>query len=167
MKIIKNKRGQIETMGLLVVVILISLVLFFALSFSVNNKTDEQPKKQEFKKSQAINNLGTTMLESTGPCGWSIRELLTDCAYTKEITCYNGTATENACEVADKSIMKILDATLNEWGYDYNLTVSTSLGQTKLSMATGCEDDSNSQKEITPFATDYGSMVLTIKSCNK
>ncbi|MGV8163013.1 MAG: hypothetical protein ACP5N2_06805 [Candidatus Nanoarchaeia archaeon] len=164
MKLEKNKKGQIETMGLLVIVILISLILFFALSFSLNNKQEEKPAKKEFKQTQAISNLGTTMLESTGPCGWTIRELLTDCAYTKEITC--DLTFQNSCEAASTSMQTILDYTLDEWGYEYNLTVSTTQGNRIVSIAEGCIDDSNSQKEITPFGTIYGSMSMIILSCN-
>jgi hypothetical protein len=156
-------KGQIETMGLLVIVILISLILFFVLSFSLKNKTTEgQTDKQEFKQTQSVSNFGTTMLETTSGCKRTIRELLTDCAYTHEITC-DGL---NSCESANQTITQILDLTLNKWGYDYNMTVQTSQGVNVLSVATGCEVSKSSSKEMTPFGTNYGSMTITIKTCN-
>jgi hypothetical protein len=151
-----------EMMGLLVIVILVSLILFFGLSFTINKSKQEAPKKQEFKDVQAVSNMGTTMLESTGPCGRSIRDLLTDCAFTKEVTCEGN----DSCAAANTTVKNILAQTLDEWGYEYNMTVSDAQGRKALELSTGCNGTvSNSQTEITPFGTTYGTMQLTITTC--
>ncbi|MFA6073074.1 MAG: hypothetical protein WC758_03105 [Candidatus Woesearchaeota archaeon] len=157
-----QKKAQMETMGLLVVVILISIILFFALSFSMKSK-DTTNTKKEFKETQAISNFGTAMLETTGPCDWTIRELLTDCAFTKEINC-DGV---NSCDAAKSMMTMILNVSLNEWGYKYNLSIDTST-KNVFSESTGCNsvgERSNSNTETTPFGTTHGSMVMKIITC--
>jgi len=160
----KNKKGQIETMGLLVIVILISLILFFALSFSLKNPKTGQLQQQEFKQNQAVSTFGSTMLETTSSCnGWTIKELIEDCAFLKEINCDE----QSSCVVADKSMKDLLDLTLNKWGYEYNLTVYTNDKKIVLSTATGCEGTMTSQQVRNPFATNSGSMLMIIKTCSK
>lgn len=165
----KNNRGQMETMGLLVIVILVSLILFFALSFGLKNKKTQQTEEQDFTEVQAVSNLGTTMLESTGPCDWTIRQLLTDCAYTHEITCLSTVegvgVLENSCVAANRTINQMLLITLDEWGYDYRLYVIKNTGLPILNLSSGCQNTATSKTEITPFGTQYGSMEIKITMC--
>jgi hypothetical protein len=163
-KMNKNKKGQIETMGLLVIVILVSLILFFALTFSLRNPQTGQPDKNEFKQNQAISTFGSTMLETTSNCnGWTIKELIEDCAFLKEINC-NG---ESSCVTANNSMKDLLDLTLNKWGYDYNLTIYDANKNIVLSAASGCKEGVSSEQVRNPFATRSGSMAMTIKTCSK
>jgi hypothetical protein len=157
-----NSKSQIETMGLLVIVILVSLILFFVLMFSLKPKIGSTDKS-EFIKTQAVSNFGPTMLETTIDCEGrvrTIRELLTDCGFAHEITC-NGM---DSCDAASKNISQILNLTLNKWGYEYNLTIETSQNII-LYIATGCNSSKSSSLERTPFGTTHGSMAMIIKTC--
>lgn len=156
---LSSKRGQIETMGLLVVVILVSLIIFFVLSFNIN-RAKTQPKN-DFNEVASVSNFGTTILE-TDACGRSVRQLLEDCAYLRQIKC----GLEDSCFAANETISNILDRTFNLWGYEYNLSVTDSQDRIILSTATGCNQTGiKSRKEFTPFSTNYGDMSITIKTC--
>jgi hypothetical protein len=158
-----NSKAQIETMGLLVIVILISLILFFVLTFTLNNSKNKVDDKSTFVKKQAVSNLGTTLLETPNlDCKKTVRELLDDCGFAHEIMC----GTEDSCDAAKTMIKGILGLTLDKWGYEYNLTVETS-NSIVLSVPsqTGCGASKSSSKEITPFATAHGQMSMVIKTC--
>jgi hypothetical protein len=159
----KQKKAQIETMGLLVVVVLVSLILFFVLAFNLKKDPGEQSEKEVFEETQAISNIGTTMLETTSSCEWTVRELLEDCAYRKEIVCKGNLS----CVEANNTMTKILDLTLNEWDYAYNIVVKNSQNYDVLSQGTACKNVTNSRRETTPFGTNYGSMSLIITTCNR
>lgn len=159
-KINGKRKAQIETMGLLVIVILVSIILFFVLVYNSNRIKNVEPDKQEFKDSQAIGNFGTTMLETTDDCGRTIRELLTDCAFKNQITCND----IDSCTSAQNTMEKILDLTLNEWGYEYTLSVNKEQGGVVFQTEDAC-DSPNFQRERTPFGTTYGNMYVEIKVC--
>ncbi len=158
------KRGQIETMGLLVIVILISLVMFFGFSFAINNSKTVSSQKKEVGTTLTISNIGTTIIESTSPCKYKIRDLLEDCSFNKEIMC-DGV---DSCVYANNTIKYILNQTLDLWGnYEYNVTVRDSQGREYISLSTGCNKSyAGTKTDITPFVTTtFQSMQLRIIVC--
>jgi hypothetical protein len=173
-----NNKAQMETMGLLVIVILVSLILFFVLSFTLKNKPSTVDTK-DFTKTQAVSNFGTTMLETTVKCKETpedirtIRALLTDCGFSHEISCEIKDETGNvvpadSCKAAKNEISKILNLTLNKWGYSYNLTVESGSIEVLAigSLPDGCDKAKSSSREETPFGTEHGTMLVAIKICD-
>ncbi|PIN81023.1 hypothetical protein COV13_02420 [Candidatus Woesearchaeota archaeon CG10_big_fil_rev_8_21_14_0_10_32_9] len=158
-----RKKGQIEIMGLLVIVILISLVIFFSLSFNLKNSVNEAPVKQDFKDAQTTGNFGTTLLETTTNCSRSIRDLLSDCAFTQEVNC----AGQTSCQLANNSINRILEETLDKWNYNYTLQISSDSELVTDFNKTGCDPAKTKSvtTDITPFGTTFSSMKLTLKIC--
>lgn len=159
----KNKKAQIEIMGLLVIVILVSLVIFFALSFNLKNAVNEAPVKQDFKDAQTTGNFGTTLLETTTNCSRSIRDLLSDCAFTQEVICSG----QNSCELANNTMNMILEETLDKWNYNYTLQISSDTKTVTNFNKTGCDASKTNRitTDITPFGTTFSSMKLTLRIC--
>jgi hypothetical protein len=157
-------KAQIETMGLLIIVILVTMILFFVLVFSMKSKKNPEVNVEtDFRKVQTISNFGPTILETTTDCSSgkkTIRELLTDCGFSREILCDG----RSSCEVANETILSILEMTLDVWTYDYNLTVETSQ-KTITYVSTGCISSKDISQERTPFGTTHGSMAMVIKIC--
>ncbi len=157
-----SKKAQIEIVGLLVIVILVSLVIFFSLSFRLNSSNNQAPLKQDFKDAQTTGNFGTAILETTTSCSRSVRELLSDCAFTQEVICSG----QNSCQQANNTIERILSETLDLWDYNYTLTVSSDSKATT-NFTKGC-DPSKTNKlttDITPFGTTFSSMKLMLMVC--
>ena len=155
------RRAQTEIIGLIVIVILITLVLFFILSFDIQ-KEETKPSPTKVSDAKITGPLGATMLETTTECKWSLRELLADCAYTREITC----GQKNSCEYANETIEGIMGKTLDQTGIEYKLSIrSTSTEITSLS-TDGCRENSgNFQTISTPFSTNYGTMRFDLVIC--
>lgn len=156
-------KAQMETMGLLIIVILVTLVLFFVLTFSLKPKPDEDTGS--FAREQAMSNFGPTILESTVKCSMegrirTMRELLSDCGYEHEIRC-NGL---DSCTAANQTIVEILSLTLDKWEYTYTMTIDKG-DIVVLPIALNCTSSKSSTFEETPFGTTHGPMTLRIRTC--
>jgi hypothetical protein len=159
------KKAQIEMMGLLVIVILITIILFFVLMFSLR-KPPKENDISDFKRMQAIKNFGTTTIETTVDCDGrirTIRELLVDCAFLKEINCRE----YNSCDSAKNNLTFILNNTLDIWGYDYQLKITKPGGSDVIEpVGNGCANARNSKAEPTPIGTAYyGSLSFSLRTC--
>jgi hypothetical protein len=161
----KLKRAQIEMMGLLVIVILVTIIIFFVLIFSLR-KPPSVDDINDFKKMQAIKNFGTTSIETTVDCDGrtrTIRELLVDCAFLKEISCRG----YDSCESATANLTFILNNTLDIWGYDYQLKITKQGGTDVIEpVGNGCQNAKSSKSEPTPIGTAYyGSLSYSLRTC--
>lgn len=161
---LKNKKeGQIEIAGLLVIVILITLVLFIYLSFSLSSTEQDAPPIIEFIDRNAINTFGSSVLETSGGCGYSLRRYAEDCAYTQNLQCDG----DNSCEILNNTIKIILRDTFELWGYDYSLVISTPQGRMTTNFSTeNCyQGANNSLHSLTPFRTGFETMRFQITIC--
>jgi len=112
-----NLRAQLEIIGLVFIVLIVSMAMLFYLSYSVNHED-----KQVFKK-YADNELGmsyATVFTKTSICGTEMSKLLEDCATTKRIVCAGGL---NSCETLNKTIIRLLSQTLDKWDKAYGFTI--------------------------------------------
>lgn len=158
------KRAQIEIAGLMIIVVLVSIVILFVLSFNVGEKVKDEPKRQELRDSQMRDRFGPVILETTAGCNeWTIRELLSDCAYNQEIYCQG---TISSCEFANDTIKKVLKETYDKIGHSFTLEVKSSNNVVTLFNYTGCDPGvSNSDKGLTHFQTDFGPMTMILTQC--
>lgn len=156
-----GRKAQIEIIGLLVIVILISLIIFFFISFEINREEDK-PSQTEFSDKQLTSNIGITMLETT-TCERTIRELTEDCAFKKEIMCEQGTS----CQQINHTLKQILTKTLEPAGINYTLTIETANGETPIKIENGCENADNYETSMSQFQTTISPMVIKIKTCNQ
>lgn len=144
-----------EIMGLIVIVILITLVLFFVLAFDVN-KAQNNAAPTAFSQDKLTGTLGTTLFETTTTCGRSVKELLEDCASYKEIQC----GTEDSCTYVNNTIINITNRTLAISGIKYFINISSTEGKTTTFIESGCNPDKSKNLKtvpITSVSTGYGS----------
>lgn len=133
------KRGQMEMAGLVIIVILITLGMLFALLFFVKKGPEE---KQIFvRKGLAYSTLGA-MLRTSVPCHAGdtthvkMVDLLEDCARLDQFqggTLYQCREIERMedlpnrektiCTYTQQEMKTLLDPTLTAWQRDYRLTV--------------------------------------------
>ena len=126
----KSKKGQMEIMGLAIIVILISVAMLFTISFVVLKKPTAY--KKEFTQTELASNMLSTMLKTTVPeCNrMTIGELYEDCAKTCEGSNVCTDIMENSqssCTYLNTNTADILAKTLEEWHIDYYFKAETSL----------------------------------------
>lgn len=113
----KSKKAQMEIMGLVVVVMLLSLGMIFVLKFVIMDESADV--RRQHSESQLSANLLNALLQTTATdCGnQQIKTLFRDCAITNEIVCDDGFT--RSCEYLQETLQEILDKTLTHWGKDF------------------------------------------------
>jgi len=112
-------KGQMEIMGLAIVVLLVSMSLIFAV-FAVFFKEPKDFKGSFTQAQMASNMLNTFLKTKSADCSdLTMTELLQNCAQNPSgpsITCENGM---NSCEYAEDTASTIFSKTLDEWKVNY------------------------------------------------
>lgn len=116
----KNKKSQMEIIGLAIVIILLILGFVFVVKFVMNNEPTNY--RERFIPSQLASNTLNAFLNSNSPdcSNMAIRELLRDCAQGETILCTNGLG---SCDYVGNVAQTIFLNTLDVWNYDYHYLV--------------------------------------------
>lgn len=108
-----------EIMGLLIIVILVSLGMFFFILFQTSSgNVDNSPKKE-----YAYNELSTSFISTllkTSACGETIDALITDCATYRRIRCGFGV---DSCQKVEEVTLDILNKTIDLWNLAYGFEI--------------------------------------------
>lgn len=116
----QDRKGQMEIMGLAIIVILIALGLLFAVQWMT-----KAPKQQvqRAKESVLAANFLNTMLSTTTECNKrTVRELLQDCALTQGITkCPDG---KDSCAEAHGIMAALFEQTFTQWNLKHHFTMT-------------------------------------------
>ena len=164
----RNKKSQMEIMGLAIVVIIIVIGFSFMIRFLANRKTTEY--KEDFSKSELVSNIINTILKTTatttGNCkGMSFSDLLARCHEGSSIDCGDP---DDVCEFTKNNMETILQNTIgeNKLKLDYYLKVSTNLDGTQeidgsFNMGTGqCTGTKKSNSYPVPTSTAQNIYVI-------
>ena len=113
----KNKKSQVEIMGLLIIVILVVIILFVVIVFTTQKKSRTITKT--YGNDQISNAFLLALLDTTSECDGqiSLRDVIYDCAIDQLISCPSSDRT--SCMYINESLRTILDSTLNLWGKEY------------------------------------------------
>ncbi len=165
-KSIKNYKGksQMEIMGLAVIVILISLGIFFIITI---NKEGSNIKKS-FTQTQLASNILSSMLRTTTlDCSRnSINQLLKDCAENynspnTQLRCQNN---QRSCDYLGETISYILGSTLKAWGNQSYSIEAKIPGQIIFAESSGrCSGEKESKQGY--IQTSAGTLTVTMDIC--
>ena len=181
--VITRKKGQMEIMGLVVIIILLSIGMLFTVSYMINKKPSEA--KKDFTESQMASNILSSILKTSTPGDSAdllychkvdFTELLQDCALFNSIICANG---QSSCEYAKDNIEIMLNKTLGKWNKAYRFKASkvgSRTGQTIFPniVKEECDDDqigpdlmySGRKTKLRPIPLNPGTLMVQFDICS-
>jgi len=112
------KRSQMEIMGLMIIVIIISLALLFVIKVVFTKKNTDLTG--DYETSKLVESFVNTLFQTSSGCtsDTTIQDLLVDCAKNPfsggTITCDDG---RESCVFANTTIATILQSTIDNWGF--------------------------------------------------
>ena len=156
------RRSQMEIFGLVLIIILVTLGLLFAVV--VMTRPSDTGVSYVKESMMASNFLNTMLSTSAIGCGSrTVRNVLQDCgASSTPSICANGM---NTCEFAKDIISQMLSSTLGKWGKDYHFFIEGPAGlksvNIKTADCTGEIEGASRPEKVTP-ALD---MVVNLRVC--
>ncbi len=115
----RRSKGQMEIMGLAIIVILVALGLLFAVRWMLKAPS---AGPQRVEESVLAANFLSTLLGTTTDCNKrTVRDLLQDCALTQGATKCDGVT---SCDYVSGVIETVLSKTFSKWKLDYYFSMS-------------------------------------------
>jgi hypothetical protein len=155
-----TNKAQMEMIGLAVVVILLALGIFFVTKFTLFREAPEQVPS--FQRRQLVSSFTSTLLSSNAGCdSATFTDLLEEMQNTfTSLNCGTDLRTHFIASTG-----KILNETLNNWGYTYKLEVrfdTDSVLDIVDELDNGCSTKPQSEFKLFPIPSRYGPDVRVI-----
>lgn len=140
----RNKKSQMEIMGLAIIVILIVIALFFSLFWLAKPAPKQAIKARE---SVLAANFLNTMLNTDVPDYGNkpLRKLLEEC------TLVGG----DSCSISQDIIDEMLEETLLKWNKDYYFTISGSPDVEQISSGSSCKGEREAKEHPVPVKPGF------------
>ena len=160
-------KAQMEIMGLVIIVILISMGVLFALRFSLSDQKSNL--REQVVESELAAHILNAMLSTTTNCTnknlITIAELYQDCALSNRVRCDSG---RDACEEAQNVTKLILDKTLEIWGKSYRFKIDGAVSDTaktelNITNKGGC--GRQYERKTIPLPTGVGTALIQLDIC--
>lgn len=169
-----NNKGQLEVVGLVVIVLIVTLAMLFYITFSVN-KEQHSPRSiyEAFKDTELDNGFIDAFLSTTACGDIQMRHLIVDCARQNAVLC-SGHGT--SCQQLTDALIVIKNNTLDMWGFaywieiDFKESMSAFDGSSTLRFnTTGCSPTTIGQSAPAltkiPLYPDPRDVVVTMGIC--
>ena len=155
------RKGQMELIGLIVIVVIVVTVMLLYMVFKINNP--ERSVKAGFvNKEIASNILISSMKVNVAECPFhTLDQLISDCASSvgRRIFCNS----EPSCDVANRTLIKIVDTTLSDLGRDYYIKVDS----TAIASEDGCSGREKIQaSQALPLSLGSGVVAVSLDVCD-
>jgi len=170
-----NKKAQMEMIGLVVIVILITLGMLFLAQFALKEKPD---KKVFTRKGLAYSSM-SAVLKTTVECGGPVQigeKLIEACAVSKgtagqsQLSCLAG---RDSCRFVEEIIKELLKSTLGAWGKRYEFTSKLLIPNQadpeplfSVSEKGGCQLRERDTSGLFPIKTDEGLVENMLYICD-
>ena len=171
-----NKKSQTEIMGIVIIVILFSIGLLFAIKYVVL-KPQTDVKKSFLQAELSSNTLNAMLYTNVKECGTAdMRDLFKDCGgLSPEIDCeplgspFNE-GIPDSCYYLNQTITNILNQTLNVWRVAYLFTTNNNIGEPLASIGeiTGnieCTLEQEGRPQEFQLPTSSGTLRILLKVC--
>lgn len=154
------RKGQMEILGLAIVVVLILVATTFVVRFLVlRAPSDYRPG---FITAEIASNMINTFLKtSSSDCSQlTITELLQDCAQSRAIICDNGL---DSCTFVEATAKHIFNRTLDKWHYKYEFLAYTDINKPFVKVGKSCKAEKRSK--LFPIPISYATMYTKLDIC--
>ena len=153
-------KGQMEIMGLVIIIILISLAILFVLQFIILRPQSDL--RESFTHKEIAANTVNSMLDTTTDCrDMALSQLLIDCTEGGYIQCPTG----NSCNHASNIINTILEGTLDQWNKEYSLTIKAENQDVLTPFGNQCIGEKTSSAPCCILPTAAGPIQINLDIC--
>lgn len=164
------KQGQIEIVGLVIIVLIVAVAMLFYVSYSSSQRAEQKNFQKEYEDTELGTNFVSALLK-TSVCNVNVNDLITDCARgtQRRLICEGG---RGACEMLNYTIIQIKNETLDKWDVSYGLYIDFSLADKEdepwVYTRYNCTEDTVGSRPVSPFTTrlhptnDYTQVALGI-----
>jgi hypothetical protein len=185
--LLSAKRGQMEIMGLVLIVVLILISLLFVLRFFL--LADQSDIKNEYRQMQMASNMLSAILRTkTQNCSsLTVQEIIQDCAESDSDSNRQHKCQEDGnftCDYLNNTIIDLFNRTVSSWGnqsYDIKicnvnddsekLECEAGLKITDyVSSIGGCDDNFqsvDSKQQIIPLSDYQSKVMVQLRLCSK
>jgi hypothetical protein len=155
-----KRKGQMEIMGLAIIVILVALGLMFAVQWMLQQPSTKQVQRAE--EATLAANFLNTMLGTTTECNKrTMRELLMDCALTQGATKCGGAS---ACEYAEGILAQLFRDTFEEWSLRYYFTMQGASSVAEMEFGEPCAGELEEKVHPLPVKPGF-EILLSLEIC--
>lgn len=142
-----KSKGQMEILGLAMVVIILLVASVFAVRFIVLKEPSDYRKG--FLTSELASNMLNTFLKTTSSScrKLSMSELIRDCSQGGTISCENN---QNSCQYAESAAISIFSETFDKWKTGYELSAYTENNPSFLKLGKRCTGEKKSKIFLIP-----------------
>jgi len=157
----RQRKGQMEIMGLAIIIILVSLGLLFAVQWML--KQPAIKPVQRAKQAVVAANFLSAALGVTTECNErTVRELLQDCALTGGVT---KCGPETSCAFVDGKLKDLFNATLDEWGQEYYFIIRGPAAVQRIEFNEPCPGEREQKIHPLPVGTGGIRIELVLEMC--
>ena len=159
-----DKRGQMEIMGLMIVVILVILGVLFGIKVMSKPVVDLQAEFKE--KSMSVNYLNTLLGTTTECHKGTFRELIQDCGAGATISCtVEGTGRVTSCDYVDLQFDYIFNITLGAIKKSYFLSIEGPGNVQDIQTGEPCPGERSRGTQYIP--SRRGTVTLSLDLCSQ
>ncbi|MBU0471768.1 MAG: hypothetical protein KKF89_05220 [Nanoarchaeota archaeon] len=155
-----TRKAQMEIMGLLVIVILLTLGMFFVVSFKT--QTPKRDIKTSYEDDQLASNFIITLLKTTSDCTkYNMEELIQDCAAEKRLRCSD----MDSCTYVNQTINDLLGKTFEKWGKKFRFEIENMNEGISFESNCGSQDEKDSAFQPISLYPYPGTIILRMDIC--
>ena len=156
----KNKKSQMEILGLAIVVVLILVATTFVVRFLLL-KTPTDYRKGFVSAELASNMLNTFLKTSAKDCSQqTMTELLQDCAQGKSTICDNG---QDSCQFVESTARDIFSKTFDKWNMKYEFLAYADINSPLIKIGNRCPAEKKSK--VFPIPISRTTMYTQLSIC--
>jgi len=166
----KNKKAQMEMMGLTVIVVLVAIGMLFFISFNINSTSTTEEPKQEYNEKQLATNYILALLKTTTSCkDLTIQDLLQDAALPAYSTL--SCSGSNSTEYVNQTIDEIIDNSLETWHTQYLLKIKHGDRMIFQRNSTKCTEQTRAEatgyQPISLYPDSNKPIIVTLRVCKQ
>ena len=157
----KNKKSQMEILGLSIVVVV--LIIGIAIFAKIGIKKPSNSRNDFVSNELATSMINTFIHTSAKDCSQLVmKDLLKDCAEGTELICHDA-ANSDSCKYVKSTAEDIFKNTFNQWNRKYQFLAYVDVASPLVESGDKCRGEKTSQEFPLPISS--GNMFIKLDIC--